>query len=64
VRKLCRNLFGFDGVFCALVQSSAEALSKFYEFLQRADSRVPQVYRDSGLSDNHDITSEWVIYQS
>jgi hypothetical protein len=31
-RKLCRNLFGFDGVFQALVRSSAEAVSEFYEF--------------------------------
>jgi hypothetical protein len=43
-RKLCRNPFRFDGVFQALVRSSAGALPKFYEFWQRADSRVPLVY--------------------
>jgi hypothetical protein len=35
---LCRNPFGFDGVFWALVRSTAEALSKFCEFQQRTDS--------------------------
>jgi hypothetical protein len=44
------NPFGFDGVFRALVRSSAEALPEFYEFQQRADSRVPLVYQDFGLS--------------
>jgi hypothetical protein len=49
-RKLCWNPFEFSGVFRALVWSSVEALSEFCEFRQRADSRVPLVYRDSGLS--------------
>jgi hypothetical protein len=49
-RKLYQNVFGLDGVFQALVRSSAEALPEFYEFRQRADSRVPLVYQDSGLS--------------
>jgi hypothetical protein len=31
-RKLCKNPFGFDGVFRALVRSSVGALSGFYEF--------------------------------
>jgi hypothetical protein len=31
-RKLCRNPFGFDGVFQALVRSSVKALSEFCEF--------------------------------
>jgi hypothetical protein len=31
-------------------RSSAVALSEFYEFQQRADSRVPLVYWDSSLS--------------
>jgi hypothetical protein len=35
-----------------LSSSSVESgtLSEFYEFRQRADSRVPLVYRDSGLT--------------
>jgi hypothetical protein len=41
--KLCQNLFGFDGVFQAQVRSSAE-------LCRNSDSRVPLVYRDSGLS--------------
>jgi hypothetical protein len=49
-QKLCQNPFGIDGVFQALARSSAEALSEFVEFQQRVDSRVPLVYRDSGLS--------------
>jgi hypothetical protein len=49
-RKLYRNPFGFDGVFRALVRSSAEALPEFSKFRQRADSRVPQVYLNSNLS--------------
>jgi hypothetical protein len=48
-RKLYRNPFGFDEVFRALVQSSARALPEFYEFRQRANSRVPLVYQDSSL---------------
>jgi hypothetical protein len=48
-RKLCRNLFGFDGVFQALVRSSVGALLEFYKFWQRANSWVPLVYGDSGL---------------
>jgi hypothetical protein len=47
VQKLYRNLFGFDGVFKDLVRSSVEAPSENFD---RADSRVPLVYRDSGLS--------------
>jgi hypothetical protein len=31
-QKLSQNPFGFDGVFRALVQLSAEALPEFYEF--------------------------------
>jgi hypothetical protein len=31
-QKLCQNPFGFDGVFQALVWSSAKALLEFYEF--------------------------------
>jgi hypothetical protein len=50
VQKLCRNPFGFDRVFCALVWSSAKALPEFYEFRQRADNRVPLVYQGSSLS--------------
>jgi hypothetical protein len=50
VWKLCRNPFGFDGVFWALVRSSAGALPEFCEFRQREDSRVPLLYRDPGLS--------------
>jgi hypothetical protein len=49
VWKLYQNTFGFDEVFRALVRSSAGALPKFCEFLQRADSQVPLVYRDSVL---------------
>jgi hypothetical protein len=48
--KLYRNQFGFDGAFRALVRSSEGALSEFCKFRQRADSRVPLVYQDSGLS--------------
>jgi hypothetical protein len=63
-RKLCQNLFGFDGVFRALIQSSEGALPEFYEFRQRTDSRVPLVYWSPGLSGlSYDITSEWVICQ-
>jgi hypothetical protein len=50
VWKLCRNPFRLDGVFRALVWSSAGALPQFCEFQQRADSQVPLVYRDPGLS--------------
>jgi hypothetical protein len=48
-RKICRNPFEFDGVFWALVRSRVGALPEFYEFWQRADSRVPLLYRDSSL---------------
>jgi hypothetical protein len=48
-RKLYRNPFGFNGVFQALIRSSAEALPELCEFQQRADSRVPLVYRDFAL---------------
>jgi hypothetical protein len=48
--KICQNLFGFDGVFRALVRSSVEALPKLCEFRQRADSRVPLVDQDLSLS--------------
>jgi hypothetical protein len=47
---LCWNPFRFNGVFQALVRSSEEALPEFCEFRQRSGSRVPLVYRDSGLS--------------
>jgi hypothetical protein len=30
----------------------------------RANSHVPLLYQDLGLSDTHDTISEWVIYQS
>jgi hypothetical protein len=49
-RKLCRNPFGIDGVFRALVWSSAEALPEFWKFQKRANSRVPLVYPDFSLS--------------
>jgi hypothetical protein len=49
-QKLCQILFGFNGVFWALIWSSVETLLEFCEFWQRADPRVPLVYRDSGLS--------------
>jgi hypothetical protein len=49
-QKLYQNPFRFDGVFIALVWSSPEPLLEFYEFQQRADSRVPLLYQDSGLS--------------
>jgi hypothetical protein len=49
--KLCQNLFGFDGVFRALIQSSEGALPEFYEFRQRTDSRVPLVYWSPGVGD-------------
>jgi hypothetical protein len=65
VWKLCQNAFGFDGVFRALVRSSAGALPEFDEFQWITDSRVPVMYWSpilSGLS--YDITLEWVIYQS
>jgi hypothetical protein len=50
VRKLYRNPFGIDGVFQALVRSSAKALLEFCEVRQRADSQVSLVYQDFGLS--------------
>jgi hypothetical protein len=50
--KICRNPFRFNGVFRALVRSSAGALPEFYELWQRADSQVPLLYRDSSLSGN------------
>jgi hypothetical protein len=49
-RKHCWDPFRFEGVFQALVWLSVEALPEFDEFLQRADSRVPLVYWNSGLS--------------
>jgi hypothetical protein len=42
--KLCQNPFWIDGVFQALVRSSAGALLEFCEFRQRTDSRVPLVH--------------------
>jgi hypothetical protein len=48
-RKLCQNLFRFDGVSRALARLSVGALLEFCEFRQRADSRVPLVYRDPSL---------------
>jgi hypothetical protein len=64
-RKLCQNPFGFNRVFLALVRPSAGALSEFYEFRQKTDSRVPLVYWSPDLSRlSYEITSEWVIYQS
>jgi hypothetical protein len=44
-RKLCRNPFGLDRVFRALVRSSVGALPEFCEYQQRADSRVSPMYR-------------------
>jgi hypothetical protein len=64
-RKLYQNPFGFDGVFRALVRSSAGALPEFCKFQQRTDSRVPLVYWSPGLSRlSYNITSELVICQS
>jgi hypothetical protein len=48
--KALLESFGVGQDFSALVCSSMEALSESYGFRQRISARVPQVYRDSGLS--------------
>jgi hypothetical protein len=63
-RKLYRNPFGFDGVFWALVGRVWELCRNSVNFDREPTLESLWCIGIPACQDTHDITSEWLIYQS